>query len=257
MTDKEEKLITDREDCHRMIKRVRKLICPVVILVLTLTGCGSGIPDMTEEQRTAISEYAVQLLLKYDTNNSSRLVDLETLEQETENTKPPKPTTTEPPAGMEETEDTPVIDLTGEEDSQVGNIHDALGLDDTISIEYVACRTENQYMDELSQELVIEPSEGKVLFVCDMVLVNDGASKQSVDMLQNNIQYALRLDDIQLNCMVTMLSNDLTTYLGILDSDQSQKVVLLTEVEKEKLEQAEEICLCVQSEIGNGIITIK
>lgn len=240
-----------------MIKRLRMLVCPVAILVLTLTGCGSRIPDMTEEQQEAISEYAVQLLLKYNTNNSSRLVDLETLEQEAENVKPPRPTTTKPPAGMDKTEDTPVIDLTGEENTSVGNVHHALGLDDTISLEYMSCRTEKQYADELSKELVIEAAEGKVLFVCDLALVNDGAEKQTVDMLKDNIQYVLCLDDTQLNCMVTMLSNDLTTYLGILDSDQSQKVVILTEVETEKLEQAEEICIYVQSEMGKGIIPIK
>lgn len=240
-----------------MIKRIKRLICPVAILALTLTGCGSQIPNMTEEQREAISEYAVQLLLKYDTNETSRLVDLDKLEQEPEATKPPKPTTTKPPAGMEETEDTPVIDLTGEETGSVGNIHAALGLHDNISVEYVNCRTEEQYVDELSRELVIEAKEGKVLFICDLVLINDGAGKQSVDMLRNNIQYALRVDDTQLNCMVTMLSNDLTTYLGILEPDQSQKVVVLTEVEKEKVEQAEEICLYVQSEMGKGIIPIK
>ncbi|MBR4085735.1 MAG: hypothetical protein IKK33_15780 [Lachnospiraceae bacterium] len=242
-----------------MIKRLRKLVCPVMLLVLTLTGCGSQIPDLTETQREAISEYAVQLLLKYDTNQNSRLVDLDMLEQEPEATKSPKPVTTQSPAGMDETQDTPVIDLIGEESGTetVGNVHAALGLDDNISIEYVACRTEEQYVDEMSQELVIEATEGKVLFVCDLVLINDGSQKQSVDMLQNNIQYALRLDNIQLNCMVTMLSNDLTTYLGILDSDQSQRVVVLTEVEKEKLEQAEEICLYVQSEMGQGMIPIK
>ncbi len=240
-----------------MIKRTRKLVCLITILVLMLTGCGSQIPDMTEEQREAISEYAVQLLLKYDTNQTSRLVDVDTLEQEPETTKPPKPSVTQPPVGMDETEDTPVIDLTGEETGSVGDIHAALGLHDDISIEYINCRTEQQYVDELSQELVIEAKEGKVLFVCDLALVNDGNQKQSVDMLRNNIQYALRLDDIQLNCMITMLSSDLTTYLGILDPDQSQKVVVLTEVEKEKLEQAEEICLYVQSEMGKGIIPIK
>lgn len=240
-----------------MIKRTRKLVCLITILVLMLTGCGSQIPDMTEEQREAISEYAVQLLLKYDTNQTSRLVDVDTLEQEPETTKPPKPSVTQPPVGMDETEDTPVIDLTGEETGSVGDIHAALGLHDDIAIEYINCRTEQQYVDELSQELVIEAKEGKVLFVCDLALVNDGNQKQSVDMLRNNIQYALRLDDIQLNCMITMLSSDLTTYLGILDPDQSQKVVVLTEVEKEKLEQAEEICLYVQSEMGKGIIPIK
>lgn len=242
-----------------MKKRIGKLVCLITILVLTLTGCGSQIPDMTDAQREAISEYAVQLLLKYDTNQTSRLVDLEVLEKEPEATLPPEPTTTEEPAGMDETVDTPTIDLEGETEGEGldGDIHGALGLSDTISIEYVGYRLESQCVDTLSDDLMIEASEGKVLLVCDLALVNDGAQKQSVDMLRNNIQYALKVDEIQLNCMVTMLSYDLTTYLGILDPDQSQKLVVLAEVEKEKLDQATEIALYVQSELGQGIIRIK
>lgn len=240
-----------------MKKQTGKLVCLIAILVFALTGCGSQIPDMTDAQREAISEYAVQLLLKYDTNQTSRLVDLEVLEKEPEATQAPKPAPTQPPAGMDETVDTPVIDLGGETVENDGNIHDALGLKDDISIEYIGYRVEQNCVDTLSDELVIEASEGKVLLVCDLVLVNDGAEKQSVDMLLNNIQYALKVDDIQLNCMMTMLSYDLTTYLGILDSDQSQKLVILTEVEKEKLDQAKEVVLYVQSELGQGIIRIK
>ena len=57
-------------------------ICGAVMLTVGLCGCGSQIPDLTDEQRSAISEYAVQLLLKYDTNTESRLVDLSLLEEE-------------------------------------------------------------------------------------------------------------------------------------------------------------------------------
>ena len=36
------------------------------LLLFVLGGCGAKIPDMTEEERKAISEYAANLLLKYD-----------------------------------------------------------------------------------------------------------------------------------------------------------------------------------------------
>ena len=66
-----------------------------IILILGLSGCGSQIPDMTDEQREAISQYAVDLLLKYDTSQPSRLVDLGQLEKE-EDTKPVEPVANHP-----------------------------------------------------------------------------------------------------------------------------------------------------------------
>ena len=59
------------------------------------------------------------------------------------------------------------------------------------------------------------------------------------------------------NCMVTMLSNDLTTYLGILEPDESRKVLVLTQVERSAVENATELYLLMQSEEGQGIIKIK
>lgn len=238
-------------------KQIGKLVYLLVILVLMCSGCGGGIPDMTDAQREAISEYAVQLLLKYDSNQTSRLVDLDTLEAEPEPTKQPKPSATNPPTGMEETADTPVIDVYGEPEPAYGDIHDALGLPDTISVEYADSYMERQCVDSLSEELIIEASEGKTLFVCRLVLVNDGASKQSVDMLRGNIQYQLVVDGKTVNCLMTMLSNDLTTYMGILEADESRKVQVLTEIEKEIIEQAEEIYLYIQSDNGQGIIKVK
>lgn len=240
-----------------MRKRTGKLVCLTMLFVWTMTGCGARIPDMTDAEREAVSEYAVELLLKYNANDTSRLVDVETLEKEPEPTKRPAPVATEPPKGMDETEDTPVIDLTGESEMPIGDIHAVLGLEESISLEYVSYRMEKSCQDPQSEELVIEADGGKELMVCELALVNDGAQKQSVDMLRNNIQYQLVIDGKVANCMVTMLSNDLTTYLGILEPDESRKVLVLTQVERTTVESAAEIYLLMQSEEGQGIIQVK
>ncbi len=240
-----------------MRKRAGKLVCLTMLFVITMTGCGARIPDMTDVEREAISEYAVELLLKYNANDTSRLMDVETLEKEPEPTKKPAPVATEPPKGMDETEDTPVIDLSGESVGNQGDIHSALALDEMISLEYGAFRFEEKCTDPLSEELVIEPADGKVLFVCDFVLLNNGAQKQSVDMLRQNIQYQLVIDGKTANCMVTMLSNDLTTYLGILEPDESRKVMVITEIEKAQIDNAAEVYLYVKSEDAQGVLQIK
>lgn len=240
-----------------MKKRINKLVCLMMLLVIIMTGCGARIPDMTDAEREAISEYAVELLLKYNANDTSRLVDVETLEKEPEPTKRPAPVTTEPPKGMDETEDTPVIDLSGEVQTPGGDIHAVLGLEESISLEFVNYRMEQQCEDPQSEELVIEADPGKSIMVCELALINDGADKQSVDMLRDNIQYQLVIDGKVANCMVTMFSNDLTTYLGILEPDESRKVLVLTQVENTTVEMATEIYLLMQSESGQGIIQVK
>ncbi len=232
-------------------------ICMAVTLLVGLSGCGSQIPDMTEEQRRAISEYAVELLLKYDSNQQSRLVDLELIEPE----PTAKPVTTEPPvqesSGMEQIADTPVIELGGEEAAEGGDIKSVLGLAETISFTYEDCQVVAEYADVVDKELVLEAEEGKQFLVCNFVLVNNGAQKQSVDMHLENIKYTFRIGKETVNAQVTMLSNDLVTYKGLLDTDEARRVVLLAECEETKLTDAETIYLQIQRGEEEATIQIK
>jgi uncharacterized protein YceK len=62
------------------MKRTGIFLCSVAAAVL-MTGCGA-MPDLTQEETDLISEYAVGVLLKYDANNSSRLVDTSAYDEE-------------------------------------------------------------------------------------------------------------------------------------------------------------------------------
>lgn len=234
-------------------------ICVATMLTVGLSGCGSQIPDLTDEQRNAISEYAVQLLLKYDTNTDSRLVDLSLLEEEPEPTAQPEPTeepVEQKPSGMDEVADTPVIELEGEA-AAGGDMKSALGLAENISFEYADYQIVEEYTDVTNNELVIEAASGNKLLVCNFVLVNDGAGKQTIDMLRENIRYTFKIADESIHSQVTLLSNDLTTYLGILDSDESRKVVVIAECGAEKLEADTEIYLEVQRGEDAAAIQVK
>lgn len=58
------------------MKKGVKLLCLGLTGILFLAGCGT-MPDLTEEQEKLVSEYSVALLLKYDSENHSRLVSTE------------------------------------------------------------------------------------------------------------------------------------------------------------------------------------
>lgn len=233
-------------------------ICMAVTLLVGLSGCGSQIPDMTEAQRRTISEYAVELLLKYDSNQQSRLVNLELIEQEPEPTA--KPVTTEPPvqepSGMEQIAEPSVIGLDGEA-AEGGDIKSVLGLAETISFTYEDCQMVAEYTDMVDKELVLEAEEGRQLLVCNFVLINDGAQEQNIDMHLENIKYVFYIGEETVNAQVTMLSNDLITYRGVLEADEACRVVLLAEYEEAKLRDEEAIYLQIQRGEKEATIQIK
>ena len=235
------------------------VIGAIMALVFAISGCGSQIPDMTEEERDAISEYAVELLLKYNAGDDSRLVDLSLLTQEPEPTPKPQatPLPSKEPIEQDEVTATPVPPKEEAEMMEGGDMKSALGLAEGISFEYIDCQLVDEYADQTVEGFVMEAESGNKLLVCNFVFVNDGAQKQSIDMLKDNIKYVFNVDGTTLPCSVTMLSNDLTTYLGILDADEAGKVVVIVEGEEQLLTNAKSIYLEVQRGEAIAVIKIK
>ena len=55
------------------MRRVGAFLCGITAAIL-MTGCGSVMPDLTEEETEIISEYAAGVLLKYDRVHGGRLM---------------------------------------------------------------------------------------------------------------------------------------------------------------------------------------
>lgn len=58
-----------------MRKRTAVISIIIMSLGLALSGCGVAYPELNEDQNDMIAEYSVSLLLKYDEDNHSRLID--------------------------------------------------------------------------------------------------------------------------------------------------------------------------------------
>ena len=63
------------------VRRVGIFLCGITAAIC-MTGCGSIMPDLTEEETEIISEYASGVLLKYDRVYRSRLMDMSEYEEE-------------------------------------------------------------------------------------------------------------------------------------------------------------------------------
>ena len=246
------------------------IIClSMISLLVFLGGCGGKIPDMSDDQREAISEYAVGLLLKYNTDQSGRLVDLSLLEEkeETDITEEPvvtpeptqKPEATPIPeedmgtAGLESVEDEPVKP---EEDEKIyADLGETLLLPEGISLEYADYQVAAHYTDTQNKGLTLDAKDGYSFLVVRCFLLNSGSDKQVVDMMQTNVKHSVIVNGTSVNAMVTLLSNDMITYMGELAADESKEVVMLAEIETNLLEDVETISVeFARDEMISGII---
>ena len=207
-------------------------------------GCGTQIPDMTEEERKEISEYAAGLLLKYDTSQPSRLVDLDKLEAEA----PSKPT--QAPEEDETVIVTPAPGESGEQTEESNEpketpkpdtgepLESTLLLSDELTVRYVTYEAVKSYADASQGSQEVDASQGKKLLVFSFEIVNNSTETQEIDMLQDNIRYKVYVGDVLCNGMLTMFANDLATYMGDIGAGEVKELKLFAQVKEELLQEA-------------------
>lgn len=239
------------------MKRIRVSLCILGVMMI-FSGCGGRIPDMTEEEQKAISEYAAELLLKYNTDQDNRLVDLELLEEQEVAEMPeatPEPTeapeaTPEPSAIPEVTPELP--ESGGTSSVEYADLQETLLLSEDVELVYVDYETVSSYSDA---EQSLDAAEGYCFLVVKCKLTNTGTDKQVVDMMQTNVKHTVIVNGTSINAMVTMLSNDMTTYMGELAAGEEKGIILLAEVEDKLMQEAENIVVeFTRDELVSGII---
>ncbi len=247
------------------MKKRCSLVLTLCFFVFVLVGCGAQIPDMTEEERKAISEYAAGLLLKYDTSQPSRLVDLEALEEAEptpEPTQTPEPdvqSTPEPEVQVDPETDQPTVpENTQEPEEQPGgggepaetpqpeswdSLESTLLLPDDVTLQLAGYEAVEVYKEETEGRQELKAEAGNSLLVFRFIMTNNTGQTQEIDMLQDNIRYKVYVQDELINGMLTMVENDLTTYIGSIDANSSVELLLFAEVEEALIKEGAEIAL--------------
>lgn len=238
------------------------------IMILSFGGCQKYEYPVGEEDLNKISEYAAVILLKHDANNRSRLVPEDIIE-ETERRRKAweeagllgvKEDKTE--QGMRPTVDTPVIDKEQAETQndvqkptslkETGSLNAFFQLQEGIELKYMGYSYEDNY-PEKSDELIVEANEGKKLLVIKFNISNTTSEKQFVDCFSKTALYQIirnNNENDKIGIMKTMLTNDMSTYVGDLNAGETRELCFITEVEKEedsvmmlKLKEDERLCM--------------
>ena len=187
---------------------------------------------MTRKQRQEISEYAVELLLKYDKDSQSRLVDLSVFEDEVEDI--PEDVLSKDEPGMDPVEDTPTIEIEDNPVIEQISLEELLQLPETVSIKYLDYLLTDIYPANVDEFYQVEAGIGKKLLILKFELSNTGVDPKTVNMIGKDFQYRVKINDDKekLTVLTPTLEDELSTYMDTLISGQSVELVLVAEFDE-------------------------
>lgn len=217
---------------------------------MLLGGCAS-MPKLSEEENKMVSEYAASLLLKYDSENHTRLVDTtqfldsyQTALNAREESIKAYENMLEQKANEEaELENQPNFSTPEIEETEVS--HDGTGGAEIISepkqslgeylnadgftINYAGNYTCKQYPEDSSMPASASP--GKDLLVVSFNVMS--STDSALDIFSKNATFKVSVNGgSYITNNMTILDNDLSQFIGSIPSGSSQSLILLFEVKQ-------------------------
>lgn len=244
------------------MKKGIALLCSLILVVCTMTACGS-IPAMSETEEQMVSEYAAGLLLKYDSANHSRLVDTTEFMTAYENAEQVYETSKNAYyASIQKEEDKRRQETEAQEALNAENAANAdnkspynadgdtnhsggatvvdsrdisalFGLSD-FSVAYAGYKLLDSYPEDGGDVYVsLVPTKGNSLLVVYFDCTNNSSLTQTLNIFDSTATFKLSLDSSKYSSVLpTYLDNVLSSYKGDFAPGETKTLVLITEVKK-------------------------
>lgn len=248
------------------MKKAVTFLCGMTAAVL-MTGCGSVMPDLTEEETEIISEYAVGVLLKYDRVSSGRLMSqaeyesAEVKKLEKENTKAVEKSETEEEADApDSTAETETVDVSQEEEVDAAapsTIEEYYDIQD-FTFQYSGYELAQSYPsgEEGGIFFSMDATEGMQLLVLKFTVSNTSSADQTLDMLEHDAKFRISVNgETGENALSTMLLNDLQAYKDVIPAGSSVELVSIVEIPQST--KVETIDFTMRGDAGNTAIKLQ
>ncbi|MCR4618791.1 MAG: hypothetical protein K5669_11490 [Lachnospiraceae bacterium] len=209
------------------------LLCSAM---LTVTGC-SSIPDLSEETERKVGEYAGLVMLRYDANHRSRLVEFTEPEPPLPEIEIPEETVTEEtvtetPVSNDLTQETEVNDVTAEEEEEELLPEEFMELPEGMHLIYQGYSEGSSYPENSEDFFSLDATAGKKLLVLNFILYNQSGADQNVDFLGDGYAFKCTVNGTESRtALVTMLMDDMSTYRGTIANGFSEELVLIFEID--------------------------
>lgn len=216
------------------MKKMNVLLCSVAA-AFVMTGCGE-MPELTQEESELISEYAVGVLLKYDTAYNNRLVDTPADDPEEEETELPEEENPEEEPEPEMEEPAEVVDVSQDEEEaqpMVSSVEEYYGIPN-VMISYTGYELTDSYPPSEEGAVPVfsmDASAGTQLLVLKFNVQNTSGQDQQMNMLGYGATFRVSVNgEASKGALATMLVNDMQTYDDVIPANTSVEMVSIVEV---------------------------
>lgn len=202
-------------------------------MAIFLTACGDdGLPSLTDDEAERMGNYAAFTLMRFDASHRSRLVDLSTVVIPTP--RPAKTPEPEEPAEQDKNNDTSGNgSATVNQDAATNvSMYELIQFPEGVTIEYTGSSITDSYPEGEDEAFSLDAGKGKRLLVLNFNLSNNSGNIASVNVFSQNPVLKVTVNgDYTRTSLVTMLTDDLSTYVGDLEPGQSEDLVLIIEID--------------------------
>jgi len=229
-----------------------------------LSGCNNQIPEMTEEEKTMVVNYAADLVQRYDSNHPAKLQMLtpepevpapEELPDETKEEQisggSQEPETSEAPDMENE-----VIDNAAE--STEVTLDDFLQLDG-FHFSYEGYEITEEYPDFETESYFAmnATTPDHTLLVLKFSANNQSQTEKTLDMIQKKVRFKMEINGEVKNALTTMLLNDFANYQDVIAAGDTVELVVICEIPKEQEGNIESLGLIVKNEGETATISLR
>lgn len=226
------------------MKRKKSACLAALCATIVMTGCGSSIPDMTENETHMIAEYAADLLLKYDKNYVVKVVDTTQYHEEEERKAEEARKAAEEAAKAEEaarkeeeaanaTSSNGGNNTSEEPRNMVSSIEEFYQVQG-VQIQYSGFGVYESYPEQTNEDdlfFALGATEGRKLLVMFFDVTNISGQEMEFNMVDIDPKFKVSLNGAaDQSTLFTMLPDALATYEGTLAADETVRTVIVAEI---------------------------
>ena len=240
------------------MKKKYNLLILIMLLSFVLTGCGNAIPDLSEEETLMVDTYMAELLLKYDENYSTKLLEENEIDKEIkirkeieeEEKRRAEREAAREKAEQEKKESVSSNSASGGKAEAKDNAVDLeafLDIDD-FSVECTGVTFEDSYADAGDEMFFsITPSSGCKIAVSHLRITNNSSEAQILDILNKGARFKLSFNSGPYhNTMVSILLSDFTMYSGNINAGESIDLVMLVDLPESECVEVDDLDLNIK-----------
>lgn len=231
-------------------------------IALVLTGCGSKLPELSEEDNELVAEYAAGIALDNSENYDSGIASAEEIDKEQkriEREEKRAQAATQVTTSQEPEQTQQTTDATAQTEVAYVDLVSFLELSN-VAITFQGYEIYDSYPEDTDTGNYISiTSQGdKKLLVCKFSVENLSDEENEISILDKEALFRININGgTDISALPTLLPDDMTTLKEIMRSKATIEVVTVSEVTPEESKDIESLVLKVKYNGNTGSIKLK